>query len=412
VATGADKTLLTERRAQSVFKHAILNQYLPRFIAKTGHDRGKVVLVDGFAGTGMAGNDLGSAGLMLKAARQLAQKASVQVCLVEQNKDRYGQLQALTEAMKHKDVVVDPRRGQIEDELDDILANGAVGASLFLFLDPCGAQLPFDRLVRALMGPRSRKCPPTEACLNFSAELTRRAAGQARAGGADQGGALKMDQVCGGTWWRKIAEENGPPQGKGGSWAKVAELVAREYARRLSVTTRMRSIVVPVARQTHQQPIYHLIFLTRSDHGLEAFADSIGKARPLWLESMPAEPLPAEDLFAASGLDLPSPAQDARARAERDREATVETLEGNLRTVAAQYGTFRPLDHIQEIYGSTLGVADATRLGKALRSLVADGALELVQTHKHPVQRTFRYVQLSATMQTQTPEVADSNLSG
>lgn len=396
MATGANKTLLTERRAQSVFKHAILHQYLPRFIAKTGQGRARVVLVDGFAGTGMAGKELGSAGLMLRAARMLAQKAAVRVCLVEQNKDRYGQLQTLTEAMKHKDVIVDPRRGQIEDELDDILAQAAVGASLFLFLDPCGAQLPFSRLTRALTGPRLPSWPPTEACLNFSAELTRRAAGQARAGGADQGGARKMDEVCGGTWWRQIAEENAPSDGKDGSWAQVAELVAREYALRLSLTTQMKSIVVPVARQVHHQPIYHLIFLTRSDHGLEAFADAIGKARPLWLESMPADPQPADDLFAVAGLELPSPAQDARQRAERDREATVDTLKDNLRAVAAKYGTFQPLHHVQEIYGSTLGVSDATRLGKALRALTTDGTLELVTTHRHPVQRTFRHVQQPA----------------
>lgn len=111
---------------------------------------------------------------------------------------------------------------------------------------------------------------------------------------------------------------------------------------------------------------------------------------------MPPELERVEDLFSLSGIDLLTPAQEARARAEWDDDATVDVLIGNIRSVAAERGTIRPMNRIQAIYGPALGIADATRLSQGLRALVSDGTLALVANHKRPLQCTFRYVRQPA----------------
>ena len=55
MATGTSAGLLdSSSHAQSVFKHEILRQYMPVFVAMLGSysDRKRVVVLDGFAGRG------------------------------------------------------------------------------------------------------------------------------------------------------------------------------------------------------------------------------------------------------------------------------------------------------------------------------------------------------------------------
>lgn len=388
MAVGADKALLEEQRAQSVYKHAILEQYLPRFIAKTGARKTQVSLVDGFAGTGRAGTGLGSAGLMLRAALKMSKIVDTKIYLVEQDRNRHAQLAALAEEFAKAGVRAHARRNGIEVELDAIVGASS-NASLFLFLDPCGALLPFDRLVTTLTGSRARRWPPTEAVLNFSADLTRRASGQMLAGGADQRGALRLDQVCGDPWWRKVAARYAPQPGNG-SFQRVAHEIAHEYARRVGERTGMMPIVVPVARLENHQPIYHLVFLTRSEHGVAAFADAVGRARPEWLAAMPTDPTD-DDLFSLSGLPF-LPSQEARKRAIREREATSTAIEQNIVDLAQRLHSFCPLEHIPAIYGTTMGLACDTQINRALRNLVAAGRLHVATPHREPARRTYRSI--------------------
>lgn len=388
MAVGADKALLEEQHAQSVYKHAILEQYLPRFIAKTGALGTPVALVDGFAGTGRAGAGLGSAGLMLRAALKMSKIVDTTLYLVEQDRTRHAQLAALTEEFAMAGVRAHARQNSIEVELDAIIGASS-NASLFLFLDPCGALLPFDRLVTTLTGSRSRRWPPTEAVLNLSADLTRRASGQMLAGGADQRGALRLDQVCGDTWWREIAARHAPHRGNG-NYRRVAHEIAHEYARRLGERTKMIPIVVPVARLENHQPIYHLVFLTRSEHGVATFADAVGRARPEWLAAMPTDPTD-DDLFSLSGWPL-LPTQEARKRAIRERETTSTAIEENIVGLAQRLHSFRPLEHIPAIYGTTMGIACDTQINLALRTLVAAGRLRIATPHREPVRRTYRSI--------------------
>jgi len=388
MATGADRGLLEEQHAQSVYKHAILGRYLTVFAAKVSSQWERIVLVDGFAGTGRSGTALGSAGLMVSAAGKVSAHAATTIHLVEQDKTRYDQLSNLVTALRRENVTVVPKHGSIDDQLDEIVASSA-GAVLFLFLDPCGALLPFNRVVGALTGARLGPRPPTEGFLNFSARLTSRAAGQVVRRSDDQFAALKLDQVCGGTWWREIAISDAPQNG-GERYERVVHRVALRYAELLGTATGMRTIVVPVAKQLTYQPIYHLIFLTRSDHGLAVFADALGRARPDWIEAMPPKDM-GDDLFSMAGLDLPTQAATWRKSAEEARAATVPQLVSNISAVGRRRSLFRCLDEVAAVYGGAMGLASSTQVGQALRQLVADGRLVVDTYSKDPMQRRYRW---------------------
>ena len=384
MARGASAGLLDEQRAQSVHKHAIIGRYLPVFIAKTGVG-GPVALVDGFAGTGRAGGSLGSSGLMLAAATKMHAHRDVRIYLVEQNRARHAELAALTAEFQAAGVSAEARRCNITEELHSII-EASMDASLFLFLDPCGAQLPFDQVASALQS-RRRAVRPTEACLNLSADLTRRAAGQLLRPEGSQSGVGSLDAVCGGQWWHQIVHDLAP--GPGDSFKPIAEAVAAEYAHRLCGSTQMTSLVIGIARNERHQALYHLVFLTGSDHGLAAFADAIGRARPDWIEATQPSSDPSQgDLLAVFG-DQFTPKGWARRRAESERDATVDEVVANLRSLAAREATFTPLEHVTEIYGHALGTACDTQIARALRRLVDGSELVVLRPHARPMQRTY-----------------------
>lgn len=86
MAKGTSAGLLDEARSQSVFKHAILQSYLPRFAAMTGKwaQGNRVVLLDGFAGRGRYPDGKPASGeQMLLAARKIQRTTHVEVMLVE-----------------------------------------------------------------------------------------------------------------------------------------------------------------------------------------------------------------------------------------------------------------------------------------------------------------------------------------
>jgi hypothetical protein len=250
--------------------------------------------------------------------------------------------------------------------------------------------VPFDSLAGVFVGPRKAARPPTEGFLNFSADLVRRAAGQHLKGSADQDGARRLDQVCGGDWWRAIATAR-RPRDSSDNFEPIAVAVADEYARRLGSATNMRPITVPVKRKLEHQPIYHLIFLTRHPEGVWSFADSLGAARPDWLEAMPDGPdLSEPDLFTGIDvvLDGATLAAKMRRQALKEREDSVARLTANIKAVAASGKRFRVVDHVGEVLEGVLGVATEKQVRAALRGLVNSGQLtRVVKDKRSRIQR-------------------------
>lgn len=136
--------------------------------------------------------------------------------------------------------------GNIEDHLNAVV-HQAVGAPLFLFLDPCGAGLPYAQFRDVPTGPRLGQRPQTEVLLNFNAGITRRATGALNKGMLEERIIPRMDTTCGGGWWRKTALDTlHSPQGK--NFEAAAHAVAEEYGQRIAKDTSMKPVVIPVAR--------------------------------------------------------------------------------------------------------------------------------------------------------------------
>jgi three-Cys-motif partner protein len=376
VATGTSGGLLEDpnRHAQSVFKHEILRQYMPPFVAMIGsYSTGKrVVVLDGFAGRGRYPDGTpASADLILQAMESLKHSRQVSAFFVEKDRGDYQVLSAIVDEYVSRDLLAKSLPGSVEEHLDAVVM-AATGVPLFLFLDPCGAGLPFARLAGMLTGPRRDFRPQTELLLNFSADLSRRSAGALNAGQLDHPSIALMDRTCGGTWWRKTAlAALSRPWRR--NFEQVAAAVAEEYAQRLARAGSMFQITVPVRRRMHHQPIYHLIFLTRSQYGLWVFADALGKARQAWLRVLGA----VEDEDDGDVLFTSTENMEWLIEVEEERAKT--TVVNNLRLLAGRLSRFKLVEHALDVYGDAYGLATDSSVSGAVQALKRSGEIVVYQ---------------------------------
>jgi three-Cys-motif partner protein len=376
VATGTSGGLLEDsnRHAQSVFKHEILRQYMLPFVAMLGsYSTGKrVVVLDGFAGRGRyADGSPASAELILQAVESLRQSRQVSAFFVEKSAKDYRALSGVVDEYVARGLQAKAWPGAVEDRLDAVV-EAASGVPLFLFLDPCGANLPFARLAAVLAGSRRHDRPQTELLLNFSADLSRRAAGALKAGQASHPIISLMDQTCGGAWWRDtVLTALSSPTTR--NFEPAAAAVAQEYAQQLARAGSMLHVTVPVRRRMHHQPIYHLVFLTRSPYGLWVFADALGKARQAWLRALGT--VDDED----TGGMLFTPADDMGWLIEAEETRAERAIIQNLRVLAGRLNRFKLVEHALDIYGEEYGVATDSCISAALKTLKGSGDLIVYQ---------------------------------
>jgi len=380
LATGTTAGLLDEAQPQSVFKHAILDQYLIRFAIMTASKlpARRSVLVDGFAGRGRhADGSPASAEYMMLASQKAKTTTDVPLFLIEKKRSDFDRLEGVAAEYRARGVTVTTRHGDCGAFLPEIVA-GAQGASLFLFLDPCGANLAWDQLVPVLRDRRGG-WPRTEALLNFSAGLTRRAGGQIKAGQLHADGVKRMDLVCGGEWWQDVAL-TAHVQSGGFDWEAATHSVALEYARRLGAAAGMQSAVAPVFGQLGRQPIYHLVFLTHGAHGLWVMGDALAVAHEKWLRTLGPDPDQAEGMLFTT--------TDHQVDETRSRAAA--TVKENLRGLLAD-GLPKPVvDFTAAIFGEAYGMAREKDFSRVLRELVAAGEAEFVTRGKKPHQHVVR----------------------
>lgn len=368
MSTGASSGLLDEhnKHAQSVFKHAILRLYIKLFIAMPGSTatNNRVVVLDGFAGKGRYKNGKpASAELILRAIRALKQSRQVTAFFVEKDRNSYESLSQVVSEYRASELDVHALKGKAHDHLDQVVTS-AHGAPLFLFLDPCGAGLPFHRLQDVLTGPRQQLRPPTEVLLNFSADLSRRTGGLLHKGND----ASWMDTTCGGDWWRTTARE-ALDASTTGTFEAVTHAVANEYAQRLAAATGSFPVVLPVRRRLHHQPIYHLIFLTRSPYGLWVFADAVARARKEYLTHLGQ--LEDDD----DGM-LFTVKDDMEWLVEREHQKAVSLVTENLRGLLSERPrSFKLVNEARSVFGEAYGFATEAAVSAALRTLEASGEL-------------------------------------
>lgn len=379
MATGTSGGLLDSNdHAQSVFKHEIIRQYMSPFISMLGSTaaEGRVVVLDGFAGRGRyRDGTAGSAELILRAVRKLQESRAVAAFFVEKEPDDFRELRAVVSGYAAEGLPVCALPGTVEEHLDTVLA-AARGVPLFMLLDPCGALLPFGQLENVVRTVRRAERPQTEILLNFSADFTRRTAGQLVAGLEDEPGIERMNVTCGGPWWQPVVLDV-LRRDSSGTFEPAAEAVVAGYARRLAAAGSMRQVTVPVRRRMHHQPVYHLVFLTRSPYGLWVFADALGKARKRWLEAIGR--MADDDEMEGT---LFSRSDDMQWLIEAEAGRAEQVVEENILRVARQAGSFRLLDRAEEVFGTVYGIATESTVTAAVRHAERSGKLAVRQGGK------------------------------
>lgn len=381
MAAGTSGGLLVTQKATSVFKHEILRQYNSAFLAKVASrsDGHRVMVVDGFAGRGRFDDGKpGSAELFMHAAAGLS-GVKTSIRLFERSRVDAEHLAKVAAEYRQKGLDVTSECADVAARLGATVSD-AKGIPLFLFLDPCGQNLPFDLLVTVLADMRSAKRPPTEALLNLSADFTRRIGGTLSKG-IDTAGLETMDRMVGGDWWRHVALD-AHTETPDGTWGHAADAVATGYLQRLATAAGMGGVLVPVRRKPENQPTYHLAYLTRSNHGHWVMADALARARQKWLREVgPQDDDAQEALFDADPVGDLIDGEQTRAKS---------SVRSRMLDVAARERKFTLIDHVLDVYGTDYGVLTESNLGKVAAELVKDGRLTR-EPGKKLGQATFIY---------------------
>jgi three-Cys-motif partner protein len=358
MSVGTDGKYWETRNLPSALKHALLSRYIPRFGGKTGSqsDGGRVVYLDGYAGEGRyQSGEEGSAAIALRVALDQQSHLRWTLLFAERKQQARTQLKALV--TEYRAQGVDATVYKEADEALDAALRRAVGVPLFLFLDPCGLGLPFDRLVAALR-MRQLRWPPTEFLLNFSLQAVNRLAGNDRSVNGNEASGRRVDAACGGGWWREYFEQG---------LKSPAERVADEYCRRLSQATGRSVLPVPVRRAPHQKPIYDLVFGTASPHGLWVFGDALAAARNVWwqeVEDKEEENEPGA-LFPRTLVLRPDP--------EDLNRAAVPVIADNIDRLLATRRSVVLGEFPREVFGDYYGEVTETVVRKAVKLMHAQG---------------------------------------
>ncbi|MBN7407839.1 three-Cys-motif partner protein TcmP [Mycobacteroides abscessus subsp. abscessus] len=374
VAKGTSAGLLDEARSQSVFKHAILQSYLPRFAAMTGKwaQGNRVVLLDGFAGRGRYPDGKPASGeQMLLAARKIQRTTHVEVMLVEREHKDFLTLSDVAAEYSRLGITAEAFHGEVENYLDEVV-HRATGVPLFLFLDPCGANVQYEAITKTLSQDRRLRRAATEALMNISADLIRRAAGCVSKGQLHNGSITKLDNMCGGRWWQPIAlaaYEQNPKR----TWEAAADAVVNQHAQRLAEQSGMRPVVVPVRRKIHHQPVYYLVFLTRAPHGRWIFGDALAHARQQWLRVLGPDDEEAEGMLFNFVED----------QIESESQRAYAQLKENI-TALADRGRAKLVDHPEAVFGSAFGLAQEKQVRQAVRELNKANEVQLDDTAPQP----------------------------
>jgi len=232
----------------------------------------------------------------------------------------------------------------------------AGGLPLFLFLDPTGLGLPYDVLVRLLTEKRRQVWPPTEVLLNFSLEAVRRIGGHVRSPHGTERSMHRLDRAVNGDWWRDLL--------KSGVTDKAVEQVVAQFTADLSRDTNMYIVSVPVSHRPHQKPLYHLVFGTRSQHGLWAFGDSVARATQAWWDTLEAQEEP-DALF--------NLAQMIRPTLDKVEAEAITVIAENLVAILSDTPMFKAVDETLRVFGDYYGKVREPAVRRAVKRLHATG---------------------------------------
>lgn len=354
------------KKAAAVLKHEILRQYVVPFVSKVGSNAtaSRVVYLDGYAGPGRyADGTPGSPALVLQSAAQVSAFRTLDCYFVERKREDFKRLKVLVDEARAKGVSATALPGRVQKQLDYVLER-ADGVPLLAFLDPFGLGLCFDDLTGKIFGPARPRAAggwnATEVLLNFSANAVRRIGGLLKATGERKNTAATlaaMDSACGGSWWREEfldSKDN----------SEAVERIAGGFTRRVCKTIGSGAWTVAVRNREHQQPVYHLVFFTRSTHGLWLFGEANSLAQEAWRRECVAPAAP-DRLF--NDVDL------FEAEEKHRREQWIREIKNNIQRLLVEDGTFTLRARVSEVMGSAIDEARKMHIRAAVKELYKEG---------------------------------------
>jgi len=358
-------------QAAAVYKHKLIKTYEPAFVGKVGSTAagGRVHVYDAYAGPGRYENlEPGSPELLVDTAVAMAGLRSVRTLFSDKEPDYCARLRKMLAEKGVDPASYTVLEGPVDDHVDRVLRD--VGEDpLFVFLDPFGLTIPFDRVVhllksRDVSGRHSMHQPKTELLMNFSYEAVRRIAGVVRSDkdyAAKQGQLDALDRALGGDWWRPIAlaEKDG--------W--VSEILSGFANRVMKAVGNCGYITADVADSLSAQPVYELILFTRHPDGFWKMAEAMSLARKEWRQWLVDRKESEAGQTELRGLDWAD-----------NETAWIEEIAENIRTILSGTQGFTVQDKLGAVLGRTLGLARETHIRKALRLLKAEGVVAAVPT--------------------------------
>lgn len=337
----ANQNFHETKKAAAVLKHAVINSYVTPFASKTGSTSvgGRVAFIDGYAGPGRYDDGAeGSGAILLRHAHALAKIPRQLEChFVENDPGTVAKLRAVI-AAEGQGVVHTVYDRDIAEELPKALA-AASGVPLLAYLDPCGLVIPFEQVVSIFERPGGQA--PTEVLINLTAHL-RRFAGMLTSDKAVEASLQRVDEVCGGDWWRAAWLEHGEDK------TAAEEAVVEGYAARLRARVRgMGTWTIDVRPKAGLKPLYYLIFATRHPAGMVKFGESVSLGLQAWRRAR------AQDEARGTLLE-PSWEEDWKAQEADLKEQWIATLVERLDVELSKGAPFRIVDKADEILRSDL----------------------------------------------------------
>lgn len=370
----SNSTFFESPQAAAIYKHRLLRTYVPAWAGKVGSRApGKRVFVyDAYAGPGRYEDQApGSPELVVDTAVAMAKLRTVHSIFSDKESDYVARLRALLVEKGVDPDTYEVRQGTVEQHLDDVIAR--VGdAPLFVFLDPFGLTVPFDVVVRTLVGRRKNGWsvtlqPKTELLMNFSYDAVRRIAGVLRSDSqhlARDAQLATLDRSLGGDWWHQIA------LAEGAGW--VHEILVGFATRVVGAARGFGFITADVADSLTAQPIYELVLFTAHPDGLWEMANAMSFARKDWRDFLvKQEEAKNQGQLIMRALDF-----------DDDPDAWVGEIATNVRVFLQERPAVSVQGSLGAVLGKTLGLARETHLRTALKRLETEGLVEPCSTGK------------------------------
>lgn len=363
-----NKYFFESPQAAARYKHKLLKSYIPAWAGKVGSTApgNRVVVYDAYSGPGRYLDDQpGSPELLVDTAIAMANLRRVHTVFSEKDQSYCNQLRGMLRDKAVEPTSYEVRDGPVEAHLDQVLADTG-DSPLFVFLDPFGLTIPFDRVVHVLTARRKSDLsavlqPKTELLMNFSYEAVRRIAGALRSEkkyGAKEGQVGALNDALGGNWWHELAlaESDG--------W--VGQILGG-YAARVGKATKYGYITADVADSLGVKPVYELILFTPHGDGLWEMARAMSTAREEWRNFLKAE----RDRQSQGQLEL----DVGSVRFDDDEDAWAGVIAENIQELLASQPGFTVARNLGDVLGRTLGLAREKHVRKALQDLYQRGAI-------------------------------------